>query len=120
MKHEVQYGTVQHNVPVVGDEQLVAAVGYSVVVEGIAACILFEHVAHNVLHEAQLEVKRGLYSYEHHPEQTVAQALGQPGSKPLHHLVEMAVAQQLVQSLLHLPFLVGAYLIKFVYVHGFS
>ena len=96
VKHEVQYGTVQHNVPVVGDKELVVAVGDSVVVEGVASCILLEYVAYNVLHETQLEIERSLHANEHHSEQAIAHSLGQPRCKSLHHLVEMAVAKQLV------------------------
>ena len=114
VKHKVQYGAVQHYVPVVGNEEIVATVGDGIIPEGVAACVLLQHIAHYVLHEAELEVKRSLHSDEHHLEEAVAQPLGQPRSKALHHFIEVAVIEQLVQSLLHLPLFIGAYLVKFV------
>ncbi len=62
---------------------------------------------HQTCHETNLEILRFVDAHEGQTDEAVAQALRQPGHSTLQHFLEMTVAQQIVQSLLHLTLIVG-------------
>ena len=70
-------------------------------------------VFHDGFHEAYLEVKWRLHAPEGQAQQTVAQALRQPGRKTLHYHIELSVGKQLLEGLLHFLGLVRTNIIKF-------
>ena len=72
------------------------------IVERAAICVLTHNPLDHRLHEAHLEVKRRLHTHESQPEQTVTQALWQPGYKALEYQRELTVSKQVVKRLLHL------------------
>ena len=118
VQHQVQDGTIQHYISVIGDEEIVALVGYALMVERITMGIFSEYIAYYVFHEAQLEVERSFHTDKHQLEETISDSFWQPWSHALHHLIEMTVGEQVVERLFHLALFIWAYLVKFVCVHA--
>ena len=101
----VQESRVEHYVAVVGDkgEALVALpFRQQVMAEGASIRMLADDVVHDGLHKPLLEVQRRLHALKCQAQCAIAQQLGQPRSEALHHHVKLAVANQLLERLLHL------------------
>ena len=84
------------------------------IIEGETIGMFANNMPHDGLHEAHLEVERCLHPYECQLQQSITQTFRQPGDKTLQHYRELAIIEQVIKCLLHLPCLIWSYLVEFL------
>ncbi len=119
IEQKVKIGRVEHYVAVVGDKEMTAClVHIAGETEGETVGATPYGELHYGLHEAYLEVLRGLDTLEATPQQAVKQALGQYGNKASHDKIELAVSEKLLKDYRYLVFVIRSYFVKLVNIHA--
>ena len=121
-EHHIEEGGVEHDITMVGDERIAPRLlridsFQALIIEGTAIGVLADDVPDDGFHKPQLEVKRCLDAREGQLQESVAQTLRQPRHETLQNQLELAVVEQLVERLLHLPRFIRSDLVELLHIN---